>query len=417
MAVPKFGLGAVNRAIALRFRTSESFYRNSYLYIITSAVTAGAGFVFWLIAAHTTEVEAVGSATAVISLVYLGTVLTRFGLDQSLVRFFPEADRKDVYSTSVVVTSLSSVALGIIIVLVIPHISPELEIIRDYWWLFLATLAADSLNFMTGRAFVAMRMTNLYLFQNVLFGVRIVLLVPFQFLGTAGILLSFSLALGVSSAFSIEALRRVGVGLGTPSLRFLRSSYRFSLGNYAAGVLLSAPIQIIPLISITVLGAEETSKYFIAYTISAILMVIPGAFSTGVLVEGSHGVELMNLLRKSMNSTMAIMIPLAVAMILLGKSILMLFGQDYAEACSLYVILVLSRIPSGACWNYFSVYRVRKCNGRLMAFSALVFIIAVSLAYSMPMSFGIDGLGYAWLASYTVVSVLMMVDMARSKAR
>ena len=54
---------------------------------------------------------------------------------------------------------------------------------------------------------------------------------------------------------------------------------------------MAAPNLILPIMVLNVLGAEQAAYYYIAYAIAALLFMIPGAISTSLFVEGSHGEE------------------------------------------------------------------------------------------------------------------------------
>jgi len=68
----------------------DPLFRNSLFIILASALGGAFGFIFWVLAAKIYPKEDVGIATALISSLSLVILLSRFGLNQSLVRFFPE---------------------------------------------------------------------------------------------------------------------------------------------------------------------------------------------------------------------------------------------------------------------------------------------------------------------------------------
>ena len=101
---------------ALKKYLNDPLYKNSFFIMLTSISNAGFGFFFWMLAAKLYPKEDVGIATALISSMALLVLLSRFGLDQSLIRFFPERDKGSVFSTSVAITTFFAVLFGIIFI-------------------------------------------------------------------------------------------------------------------------------------------------------------------------------------------------------------------------------------------------------------------------------------------------------------
>ena len=81
----------------------DPLYKNSFFIMLTSISNAGFGFFFWMLAAKLYPKKDVGIATALISSMALLVLLSRLGLDQSLIRFFPERDKSSVFGTSAVI--------------------------------------------------------------------------------------------------------------------------------------------------------------------------------------------------------------------------------------------------------------------------------------------------------------------------
>lgn len=77
----------------LQHHLRDPLYKSSYFIMLTSISNAGFGFLFWILAARLYPKEDVGVATALISSMALLVLLSRFGLDQSIIRFFPERDK------------------------------------------------------------------------------------------------------------------------------------------------------------------------------------------------------------------------------------------------------------------------------------------------------------------------------------
>lgn len=62
----------------------------------------------------------------------------------------------------------------------------------------------------------------------------------------------------------------------------------FAFANYVSTVLWSAPAFLLPLLVINVLGREANAYFYIAFSISGLLAMIPMAVSLSVFAHGSH---------------------------------------------------------------------------------------------------------------------------------
>ena len=109
----------------------DPLYSNSLYMMLTTVFTAFAGFIFWMIAAKFYTPEDVGIATAIISTISLIILFSRFGLDFSIIRFFPDRDKSKVFCTSTIITTAFGLFFGIIFILGIDFFAPELYILKS----------------------------------------------------------------------------------------------------------------------------------------------------------------------------------------------------------------------------------------------------------------------------------------------
>lgn len=175
------------RPVRTKKYMKDPLVRNSLFIILASALGGASGFVFWMIAAKIYPKEDVGVATALISSVSLVILVSRFGLNQSLMRFFPERDKGKVFGTSVIITTFFAVLFGAIFIVGIDMWAPEMYQVKQYAFPYLLFLVANSIVLLTGNAFIALRKAEYYFLQSLLMGSRIVFLIPLVFLGTLGI--------------------------------------------------------------------------------------------------------------------------------------------------------------------------------------------------------------------------------------
>ena len=388
--------------------TKDSLYKNSFLIMLASISASAFGFIFWILAAKLYPKEDVGVAIALISSQSLLILFSRFGLDQSIIRFFPKKDKGKVFNTSAIITTLFAVLFGAVFIIGIDIWSPELSMIRRCVFLYLLVLAVNSITSLAGISFIALRKAKYYFFQSLLAGSRIAFLFPLVFFGALGIFSSVGISFILALVFSLFLLVKSGIKSTGIDKKFLNDAFHFSAGNYIAGLLIIAPNQILPIMVLNVLGTREAAHYYIAFMIASLLFTIPNAISTSLFVEGSHGEALKKTTLKSIFAIFSLLTPAVIILYFFGEFILKLIGKDYvASVLNVLKVMTLSSFFVAVCRIYFSIKRVQKDIKGLILLSALIFALLLGLAYTFMLKFGIVGVGYAWIVSYGLGSLIV----------
>jgi O-antigen/teichoic acid export membrane protein len=397
----------------------DPLYKNSFFIMLTSLSSAGFGFFFWMLAAKLYPKEDVGIATALISSMGLLLLLSRFGLDVSIIRFFPEKDKSSIFSTTALITTFFTVVMGLIFIIGIDIWSPELRILSSMQntALYILFISASSIVALTTVSFYAVRKAQYSFIQSLMVGSRVLILIPFVFLGAMGIYGAVGASFIIAGVVSLFLLSRSGVTL---SLRFdrkyLNEAFHFSAGNFIAGLLMTAPAQILPLMVLNVLGAQETAHYYIAFAITSLLFTIPNALSTSLFVEGSHGEGLKKATIKSLRAILLLMMPAALILYFAGGWLLGLIGKDYAASgLELLQIMVFSSFFMAVTSVYMTIKKVQKDISGIIFISGLMFSLLIGLGYVFMLSYGVAGIGYAYVASYGIGALAVGVIVWREK--
>ncbi len=398
----------------VRQHLQEPLIRNSFFIMASSFVAAGFGFFFWMIAARFYSQADVGIATALMSSMGLLILISRLGLDQSVIRFFPQRDKNRVLGTAILVPTAVALGAGVVFIAAVDVVSPELTIVRTVAPLYLTFLGAYSITWVLEGAFNALRKSEHYFALNLLYGTRILFLVPLVFLGAMGIFSAFGLSFVLGLVLALVLLARCSVrpALGVDRV-FLREAWQFSAGAYIAGILMSAPNMAIPIMVLHVLGAESTANYYITYAIVSILFMIPYAFTTSLFVEGSHGGEMKKSVFRTLASMFALLIPAIIGLSLFGEQILNLIGKDYVEGMALLQVLAASALFVSICQTFISIAKVRNDIRSLIILSGFISVALLGLGYALMNRFGLIGMGYAWLATYVAGTLLVGVILKK----
>ena len=394
---------------------NDPLIKNSFYMIFSSISNSGLGFLFWMLAAKLYSPEDVGIATALISFVGLLMLLSRFGLDFSLIRFFPTNNKSKIFSTYLNVTTLFVIIFSIIFIRGIEVFSPELKLLNSPLnaLIFLVISIVNSMLMMTGMSFVATRRSDYYFFQNVLLASRILFLIPLMRYRAIGIFASVGLSFIIAFLFAWNLLKYCGICFtATIDRDILYKTLSFSTGNYLAGLFISGPSMILPIMVLNIVGEEQAAYYYIAYSIAGILFTIPNSISTSLFVEGSHGEALKKSVIRSLTSIFSIMVPFIVIIYISGELILKIFGTDYAaEGLNVLRIMVIASSFVGINYVFFAIKRIQKETKGLIIHTGFNFVLLIGFSYFYLLKYGLAGVGYAWLESSFIGSIFLAADI------
>jgi len=376
------------------------------------------GFFFWLIAARYYTVSQVGLGAALISSLTLILMVSRLGFDYSAMRFLPVRDKSQVASTCLTITSIASVVAWACFVGVVGLVLPGLSTIQSNWQhatLLLVFTLSYSVASVLMTVTVALRRSDLYLIQNVILFVRIPMLFLLAPTGYFGILASFGCAYLVVAAASTIMLRqlvRLRIGI---AMQFLKDTWRFSSLNYISGILYAVPAALLPLIVLALLGDTQVAEYYISFSIVGLVFIIPMSLSTSLYVEGSHGENLRANARRVVIASFAIITPMIVALSILAGPVLAFFGESYKDATDLLRVFLMSSYFVAAYYIFSAIQNVRLKPGIIFVVTLLRFALIMGTSYTLMLSFGALGIGYAWLLSHTIMVLAILVVLKREK--
>jgi O-antigen/teichoic acid export membrane protein len=390
----------------------EPLYRNSLSIMLTQVFATFFALAFWMVAARTMSSTNVGLATAAFSSTVLIINLAPLGLDAGLTRFLPGSNNKrGLYSTTVIITLLSSFAFMAIFLGGLGVFSPQLLFLREGWFLvaLIGFAAVTAVSSMQSTALIAARQGHFYLIQNTILGIRVPLIFVFASLGTLGVFLSWDVAFLATVLFGTVVLYYYGLSMKWEiDTKSLREIFKFSLGNYTAGIFQMAPL-IIPVMIVNAVGAREGAYYYIAHTLAMLFFTVPAGVSLSLFVEGSHEMPLRESSIKSLKFAVLILIPALAVVFLFGDKLLLVFGTQYsAQAVELLWLLALSSLLSVIPSIYSSILIVQKKIKMLNYVNFALSALMLGIGYPLLLKYGIIGMGYAWVLSYALVSIVVV---------
>lgn len=403
-------------------------YSNALYLMITSAATALLGFVFWIIVARFYPPEDVGLASAAIAAIGLLSLFSYLGLGAGLIRFLPGSgkDANSMINTVFTIGALASILAAFIFVAGLGFWSPALLFLRQnsiYLVTFFLFTIAFTLSYLADNTFIARRQANFVLARGLIFGILrlplpILLAAFFHFFG---ILASWGISLAVAFLFSILLfLPRAQPGY-RPFFAFnrraLNDMLHFSFANYMGSLFWTAPAMVLPIMVVNLLGAEPNAYFYIAWSVSSVLAMIPTAASTSLFAEGSHEEDkLRPNVRRSLKMVFIILVPAIILVLAFADKLLLLFGSSYSEnATTLLRILTISALPLAINLVYLGIKRVEKKLKVIVSLSVFAAVATLGLSYLLLPRMGINGVGIAWLVTQGTIALVIAASWLKRR--
>jgi len=405
-------------------------YRNSFFLMANTVVTSGLGFFFWMVVARFYTEAEVGWGAAIISSISLLAMLSVPGFGAALIRFLPKAEKpQEMINSCLTISGVLSVVLSVIFVAGLDIWSPALSFIKQnviFSAAFVFFVLAQTLYGATSSVFIAGRRADFALSKSAIFSLLkiplpILMVLFFHVFGIAASWgMATAVALVVALFFFVPRVQPHYKPVPSLNLSVIGSMWRYSASSYLARLFSAAPALILPIMVVNLLGAEQNAYFYVAWTIAGLLFAIPAAVAHSLFAEGVHFEgELWGNVAKSLKFAFLILVPAVVLVLLLGKWLLLLFGEGYsASGLLLLRILCLSSLFSGVSIIYAATLRV---EDRMRELGLLYgFITAASLigSYFVMPACGMAGIGYVWFVVQGVVCIYAIFAMrARYRAR
>ncbi len=413
-------------------------YGGAYALIVSSSATSVLGLVYWTLAARLCGTAQVGINAAAISAMVFLSYLAQFNLGGALTRFVPTAGRTTTrlvigaYGVAAFASALAGIAFVMGVGVWAPDVRPIVGNLILATWFVLATMAW-SLFALQDSVLTGLRRTIWVPIENVIFALAKIALLVVLARSAADIgvfaswtipaalaiipvnVLIFGRFIGAHAAKSSDAAPE-----GTP-----RQIVRYLSGDYLGSLCMSAAIGLLPLLILSVVGAQGSASFYMAWTIAASLQLVSLNAALSLTVEGAARREdVAHSLRRITWLLVRILVPLVLAVAVFAPLILQLFGRTYAdEATTLLRLFAIGVLPHAVNSVFLGLARIRRQVRWLFAVQAgeAGLFVLLSLLLLRPM--GITGVGVAFLIAQSLIAGALMVIglrpflMSRSRSR
>lgn len=421
------GLRGLTAYVPAPLRTP--LFGNAYALIANTGITASLGFAYWVAAARLFDAATVGLAAAAISALALLSGLAQLNLEAVMVRFVPVSGPhtlKLVRSAYAVSAGAATVA-AIVFLLGIEVWTPALAFLgRDAaWgvWFVVATVAwvlfvlQDGILVGLGRAiWIPM--------ENAAFGIaKLALLLVLAAGGSAGgIILSWTIpALLVVVPVStlifwrlIPAHVRASAAMAVDGPKDARGIARYAAGDYLGRLCELASMALLPLIVTRAAGASENAFFYQSWTIAATLQLLIHNMTNPLTAQAAR--EPAHLERDGrliFRHTLRLVAVGVMGLIIGAPLILAVFGPAYAAGVPALRLLALSAFPTTVVLLGLTAARVRNHIGEVIAVQASAAVLVLGSSVVLVQRYGATGVAVAWLASQSLVALVLLVTRLR----
>ena len=397
--------------------------------VATTGVTAGLGFVYWLVAAHHFSAGAVGLASASISAMTLLGYVGMLGLGTMLMGELPlqKGRESSLISTAVLLSGLAGGLLGLMFAGVAPLLVRDFEPLRASIGMvavFAVGVALASASLVADQALIGLLRGDMQLTRNAVFAVvklGALLLVSLWVNQKTGMTIYATWIVG--SLVSLAALAALGSVRGwfspgdRPQWSALRGLRRMALGHHGLNLALQFPVLGLPIVVTASLTAAFNAYFYVAWMVAvSFVWVVPAALCLVLYTVSS---KTPGLLRRAIRFTLAVSLVAGVLsnliLPIIGGPVLRLFGRTYADhAGPTLAILVVTVFPLIIKDHFVSVSRIDRRLTRatvMVTVGGLFELIVASIGAHIG---GLAGLSLGWAMVICIQAVLMLPTVYRA---
>ncbi len=408
--------------------------KGSVWFVANVAVTAVGGFGYWSLAAHFSSNETVGLASTLFAALLFVNYATSMGLPVAVARFCVGNTRhaNTLYNWALAFTATTAVVGGA--AFLVAAQSPTLFRPEAHDALFgLSPVggAAIFIGLVTGQSLavlVEVRLVTLRLWHWVLARVVLVatLRIPLLYVhalsaNPLGLLIIMAGLPALSGVVGVLLLRRA-----TPLP--LRGGFRdlppdaplalqFSMVNYAGLLAAWGPQYLLPIIVNQRVSSTENASFYLAWTVTSVVFLVPHTIAQVVLAEGSrdedrlaHLARARHQVRTGLVLAVGVMGGLAVgAAVLAGPGTRLAFGERYDDTATILPRLVAAGVPWAVTSICLAYARMRHHSAGTVVITAGFALCTIVPCTALVGTRGISGAADGWLIGNVVAAVIAVL--------
>lgn len=402
-------------------RRSSPMVQGSVWIVVALGLQSALGFAFWLLASRVADPDQLGRASALYTGVQFVNYASGLGLTVALARFAVDGSREaDARFGWGVVATVASSVVGGCLFLAATAASPSTQLVGGSvlgWAAFCLATAGMSVGLLADVRLIARGRWGVLVGRIVLTGLVRLLLLPFApDIDPAGWLAVLVLApLAIGGAAIALLLPRFGAG----RMRFdrptnLGSLARYSGANWVATLASQGPQFVLPLVVAQALPAGQYANFFLAWTVTGLVLLVPGSIAQVLLVEGAKHEDAAGRpdgasaarSRDALVCSLVVATVAVVAAVVAGPLLAAVLGDGYRSAGRLLPALMAAGIPWALCSVRLAEARLRRDQVTTVAVTALLGAGIVVPAVVLVPTHGAVGAVVAWWGGNVAAAVL-----------
>jgi O-antigen/teichoic acid export membrane protein len=400
--------------------------RGSAWLLASVGANAFFGFAFWFIATQIDTKTDVGRASALFTAVLFINYATNMGLPVAVARYAPDDGEGStvLFNWAVLYTGASSLLGTVLFLVFIPDSMSETLL---QWGTVPGLVIFFTMVFgMSCAVLIEVRLMALrrwgWVFARVAivgvlrFGLVLVRPLPDEALWLFLVVVGIPALSGFVGVLVLVARRR-SVHPLRPLPDSWRPGLRYSSVNYLGILAVQAPTFALPLIVAVEVSSPRYAAWYVAFSITTVIFLVPHTLGQVLLVEGGKGgADLGRQVRLALGLALGFMAVVAVAGRFGSGIVTTIYGQDYGDAARILPTLVLA----GVGWAITSICltkaRVQENVRAIVTISLALAIGILGPALVLVSRDGIDGAARAWLIGNAVAAVTaVIVTMPRTR--
>lgn len=418
-------MGAIGKA-----RSSKVLQGSAWI-LIGLGIQVALGFLFWRLGARVATSSQLGQASALFTAIQFVNYASGLGLTIALARHAARLGRESdaLFGWGVVATVVSSIIGGCAYLAVVDTSATRLIDTPGGWALFCAYTAGTSIGLLVDVRLMAARRWGILVGRlTITCLVRLPLVGLDVSMDPALWLYNLMLApLAITGVLAIPVM--AWVGAGSISLRrpaTLGVVARYAGVNWAATLGSQAPQFVLPLVVAQSVLPRINASFFLAWTITGIVFLVPAAIAQVLLVEGGKGADVEGgdtapeqaRAREAMLFSVGLASVAWIGSFAVGPLLAAIFGPGYARLGALLPALMLAGIPWAITSIRLSEARIRKDQVATIAITITLGVGILVPALLLIPTGGVDAATRSWVFgnfAAAAVAVVMHERFRRSQ--
>ena len=395
---------------------------NGLSMIGTTGITSLLGFLYWWAAARHFTPDAIGFASALVSVISLVGLLCMFGFGTMLMGELPRdpQHRESLISASLLFVGGAAGVAGLLFALIAPAISVNFAPLRanpGIMLLFVLGVSLSAVTLVLDQALIGLLLGGQQLWRNTIFAtVKLGFLLTLTLsLASRGGVAIFATWVG---GFVVSLLVMLGIGLARrgvtiqstqPDWARLKRLGGRAFQHHVLNTILLAANQLLPIIVTITLSVRSNAWFYLSFSLANLVFMIAYSLSTALYaINAADTASLTQRLRITMGLSFVAVFVANIVVTFGATAILGIYGHAYADAGAWSLrLLCLAAFPEIVRMHYVALQRIHNTMRTAMVPLAIGGVCEITLAIIGAHFGGLTGLCIGWLVALTCQAVYM----------